>query len=76
MTEARPLLFACYYGPNLILFHLHPDVRSPVADACVVDIGAVEIMMGKNGVEVPDVALTAGGLGGVVAAIRSKIIIT
>ena len=56
------------YGPNLILFHLHPDVSSPGADACVVNSGATEIMMGRNG-DVSDVALTADGLGAVVATL-------
>ena len=41
----------------------------------MVDSEAVEIMMGKNSIEVSDVSLTAGGLGGVVA-IRNKIITT
>ena len=57
------------YGPNLILFHLHPDVRDPGADACVVNSGATEIMMGRND-DVSDVVLTAGGLGGVVATVQ------
>ena len=51
----------------LILFHLHPDVRSPGADAC-----AVEKMLGKND-DASEVTLIASGLGGVVA-IRNKII--
>ena len=60
----NPSLPVTSYDPDLILFHLHPDVRGPGADACVVNSGATEIMMGRND-DVSDVVLTAGGLGGV-----------
>ena len=57
------------------MLHLPPEVGSPEADVCVIDSGAVEIMMGETEDDVSDVALTASGLGGVVA-IRNQINIT
>ena len=49
---------------NLILFHLHPDVRSPGAVAFVVGSGALSI----DGVDdVTEVTLIAGGTAGVSA---------
>lgn len=53
--------FFCY---NLFLFHLHPQVRSPGAGACVIDNGA----LAKDGAnDATDVTVTAGGIGGVAA---------
>ena len=52
---------------NLILFHLHPDVRSPGAVACVVDSGALSIGSIDGVDDVTEVALITGGTAGVAA---------
>ena len=67
---AFPAHFAHFFVLYCIInhFHLHPDVRSPGADASAVE------KMGEND-DVSDVTLTASGLGGLVA-IRNKTITT